>query len=473
VACRAAPEQAVPHLIMRARSAVAEQQDCSRPNIGEEIFALASRLYPLNRSLTGEGVRQTLRELAAILPALQIHEVPTGTQVFDWTVPDEWNVREAWLAGPGGERIADFAAHNLHLVGYSVPVDTTVSLEELQPHLYSLPEQPHAIPYVTSYYKERWGFCLRHADRKRLKPGTYRVYIDASLAPGSLSYGELVLPGRTASEVFLSTYVCHPSMANNELSGPTVATYLAKWLSDLPARRYTYRIIFVPETLGAIAYLSRHLDHLKRYVIAGFNITCVGDERCYSYLPSRAGDTLSDRVALHVLKHIAPEFKRYTFCDRGSDERQYCAPGVDLPVASIMRSKYGEYPEYHTSLDDLTLITPAGLAGGFNALKKAIEILENDVLPVSTVIAEPQMSKRGLRPTTGTRTSFDDAQRMMMNLWVYSDGKRSLLEIAEVIGIAVWELLPIYYQLKQHGLVRELESPFVPARAYTQQEGTL
>lgn len=245
-------------------------------------------------------------------------------------------------------------------------------------------------------------------------------------------------------------------MANNELSGPCVTTYLAKWLSELPDRRYTYRIVYVPETIGSIAYLSRHLDHLRQNVVAGFNITCIGDDRCYSYLPSRSGDTLSDRAALHVLKHLAPDFKRYTFCDRGSDERQYCAPGVDLPIATIMRSRYGTYPEYHTSLDDLTVVTPRGFEGGFNALKKAIEAIENDAQPKSTIICEPQMGKRGLRPTVGTKSSFNEDQYTMMNLWVYSDGKRSLLEIADVIGVPVWELSPIYERLKQHGILENV-----------------
>jgi aminopeptidase-like protein len=427
-------------------------------HLGDDMFQLAARLFPLNRSITGDGVRETLRVIRELLPGLEIHEVPSGTKVFDWEIPNEWNVRAAWLEGPDGTRVVDFAVHNLHLVGYSIPVDARLTLEELQSRLYSLPDQPGAIPYVTSYYSPSWGFCLRHEDRLRLKPGTYHAYIDATLNPGSLTYGELILPGRSGSEVLLSTYVCHPSMANNELSGPCVTTYLARWLIGLPSRRYTYRIVFVPETIGSITYLSRHLEHLKRSVVAGFNITCIGDDRAYSFLPSRAGDTMSDRIALHVLKHLAPDFKRYTFCDRGSDERQYCAPGVDLPIATIMRSRYGDYPEYHTSFDDLTVVTPSGLAGGFNALQKAIEALENDVRPKSTIIGEPQMGKRGLRPTVGTKLSYNVAQRKMMNLWAYSDGKRSLLEIADVTGSPIWELVPIYEQLKQHGILENVEN---------------
>ena len=423
------------------------------PKLGRQIHGLASRLYPINRSLTGEGVRATLRVLQELLPELQIHEVASGTKAFDWTVPDEWNVREAWLEAPDGTRVADFSKHNLHLVGYSIPVDRRLELEELQPHLHSLPDQPSAIPYVTSYYSPRWGFCLTHRDRECLKPGTYRAYNDATLAPGSLTYGELVLSGQTDREVFLSTYVCHPSMANNELSGPCVTAYLAKWLMELDHRRYTYRLIFVPETIGALVYLSRHLEHLQQTMTAGFNVTCIGDERCYSYMPSRAGDTISDQVALHVLRHVAPSFKRYTYLERGSDERQYCAPGVDLPVVSIMRSKYLEYPEYHTSLDDLTLVTPRGLEGGFRVLQRAIEVLEFNRTPVATVVGEPQMGKRGLRPTLGTKTSFDGDQRIVMNVLGHADGKRSLLEIADIVGVPMWQVVPICVMLKAHGLV--------------------
>jgi aminopeptidase-like protein len=421
--------------------------------IGGSIYALAKRLWPINRSITGNGVRETLSVLKKLLPDLEIHEVPSGVEVFDWTIPDEWNVREAWLEDPNGRRICDYSEHNLHLVGYSIPIDKVLSLEELQANLHSLPEMPEAIPYVTSYYSRRWGFCMRDSDRKKLLPGNYRVYIDATLAPGSLTYGELVIPGETDDEVFLSTNICHPSMANNELSGPCVTTYLAKWLSELPGRRYTYRIIFIPETIGAITYLSKNITHLKRHVVAGFNVCCIGDEKSYTFLASRAGNTLSDQVALHVLKHLAPDFKRYSFLDRGSDERQYCAPGVDLPVASIMRSRYLDFPEYHTSLDDLELITPAGLEGGFMALRRAIEALEVNCTPKAIVLGEPHLSKRGLYPTLNTLSSHDEV-KSMMNLIAYSDGKHSLLSIAELIGTPIWELVQIFQKLEGTVLIK-------------------
>jgi len=424
---------------------------------GEEMHALCRELFPICRSLTGDGVRRTLNIIQRQLPQLQIHEVPSGTKCFDWTIPPEWNIRDAYILDPAGRKIVDFADSNLHVVGYSTPVDRDIGLEELQQHLHSLPDMPGAIPYVTSYYKERWGFCLTHRQREQLKPGTYRVKIDSTLAPGSLTYADLVLPGKLRQEILLSTYVCHPSLGNNELSGPAVATFLAKHIAGLAERTYTYRFVFVPETIGSIVYLSKHLDHLKSSVIAGFNITCIGDERCYSYLPSRDGKTLSDRVAKHVLRHTDPDYVAYTFLDRGSDERQYCAPGVDLPVATVMRSKYGTYPEYHTSLDDLSLVTATGLAGGLQALIRCVEAVEHCRTYKVQVLGEPQMGRRGLYSTLGTR-GVEDAVRIRMDLLAYCDGRRDLVEIAETIGVPVWELAPYVAELLSHGLIAEVES---------------
>jgi aminopeptidase-like protein len=428
--------------------------DSRTGRIGQSIHSLATQLWPLNRSLTGDGVRQSLQLIEKILPGLKTYEVPTGTEACDWIVPDEWNVREAWIECPDGQRIVDFKNHNLHLVGYSMPVDITVDLETLQQHLYSAPERPDAIPYVTSYYSPYWGFCVRHTDRLKLRPGSYRVRIDATLEPGSMTYADLVLPGTSTKEIMLSTYVCHPSMANNELSGPCVTTYLMKWLSEQPQRYYTYRAVFVPETIGSIYYVSKHLSHLQQNVVAGFNVTCVGDDRCYSFLPSRNGNTLADRAALHVLKHVGGQFRRYTFLDRGSDESQYCAPGVDLPVATLMRSKYGEYPEYHTSDDDLQLITPSGLESSFDALRLCLEIIEHNYVPRMTVIGEPQMGRRGLYPSINTMELYNKI-RPMMDMIAYADGRHSLLEIAEIIGVPAWELPPICRKLFEHGLIED------------------
>ena len=431
------------------------QQDESNA-IGEGLHALVSELFPICRSLTGEGVRKTLSILQGYLPELTLHEVPSGTRCFDWTVPPEWNIRDAYLIGPNGEKVIDFADSNLHVVGYSVPVDREISLAELQNHLYSREDLPDAIPYVTSYYQERWGFCLTHRQRQALPEGTYRAVIDSDLKPGALTFGELVIPGETCREVLLSTYICHPSMANNELSGPCVTTFLGRWISGLERRRYTYRLVFLPETIGAITYLSRRIDHLKRNVIAGYQVTCVGDDRNYSYLPSRAGDTLSDRVAKHVLAHHAGEFVTHSFLERGSDERQYNAPGVDLPVASVMRTRYDSYPEYHTSLDDLSLVSPAGLAGGYKALRRCLEAIESEAWYKTTVLCEPQLGRRGLYSTLG-REPATGAVRTRLDVLAYADGKNSVVDIAEILGQPVWNLIPYFDQLVEHGLLERTE----------------
>lgn len=418
---------------------------------GQAMHALVAELFPICRSLTGDGVRQTLRILKREIPGLQIHEVPSGTRAFDWTVPPEWNIRDAYLLDPKGNKIIDFRINNLHVLGYSTPINAEIHLAELQSHLYSLPAQPDAIPYVTSYYEPRWGFCLTQRQREALKDGLYRAVIDSTLEPGYLTYGDLVIAGSSRDEVLISTYICHPSLANNELSGPVVAAFLARWIAEHD-RRLTYRFVFVPETIGAIVYLSRNLDSLKQNVVAGFQVTCIGDERTYSFLPSRRGNTLADRAALHVLRHTFPAFVRYTYLDRGSDERQYCAPGIDLPVASVMRSKYGTYPEYHTSLDDLSVVTPAGLAGGLEVLQKCIEAIEADVTYRTHVLCEPQMGKRGLYSTLGTG-QHGDATKIRMDVLAYCDGRHSVLDIAEILDRPIWVLAPYFTELAGHGLI--------------------
>ncbi len=423
------------------------------PDLGFEMHELCRELFPLCRSITGDGFRKSLAVLGRYLPNLKIFEVPTGTKCFDWKVPREWNISDAYIITPSGNKICDFEESNLHVVGYSIPINREILLEELQDHLYSLPDQPNAIPYVTSYYQERWGFCITQHERDQLEPGKYQVFIDSELKNGSLTYGEVIIPGQSDEEIFLSTYLCHPSMANNELSGPVVTTFLAKHLSGLTHRNYTYRFVFIPETIGSITYLSQNYKEMKEKVIAGFNVTCVGDERTYSYLPSRQGDTLSDRAALHTLKHLHPDFVRYSFLDRGSDERQYCSPGIDLPVCSIMRTKYGCYPEYHTSLDDLTLVTPAGLSGAYEVLKKSIQCLELDEVLQSTVFCEPQLGKRGLYPTISTKGK-DSRVKDMMNFLAYCDGSRSSLEIAEIIRVPLWEIIDTIEYLKNEDILR-------------------
>ena len=292
---------------------------------GKQMHDLCRELFPICRSITGNGLRESLMILKRYVPDLKIFEVPTGTKCFDWEVPKEWNINDAYIVTPDGDKICDFKKSNLHVVGYSVPIDRLISFDELQEHLHSLPDQPNAIPYVTSYYEEQWGFCISQNQRDMLIPGNYRVVIDSKLENGSLTYGELIIPSESSQEIFLSTYLCHPSMANNELSGPVVTVFIARWINSLKKRRHTYRIIFIPETIGSITYLSRNLESMKKNIVAGFNVTCIGDERAYSYLPSRNQKTLSDKAALHTLKHLHSDFITYSFLVRGSDERQYCA----------------------------------------------------------------------------------------------------------------------------------------------------
>ena len=425
-------------------------------NLGHQMYGWAKDLFPIYRCLTGEGVRETLSYISQILPDLEVKSVQTGTKAFDWEVPKEWEIFEAYIEDGNGQKIVDIKKNNLHLVGYSQPIDQWVDLEELQNHLHSLPDQPNAIPYVTSYYSETWGFCLKHSQREKLKDGKYHVVIKSRLFKGHLNYGELIIPGASKKEVLLSTYICHPSMANNEISGPVVSSALGKWLIDRKNNFYTYRMIFIPETIGSIIYLSQNLEHLQSSVIAGFNVTCVGDDNCYSLLPSRNGSTLSDRVARHTLKHIEPNFIEYPWLKRGSDERQYCAPGIDLPITSIMRSKYGEYDEYHTSLDDLTFISPEGLSGAFEAIKKSILGIEYNCTLENTVLCEPQLGKRNLYQQI-SKVELMPQNAMILNLLSYSDGTNDLLKIADTIGVPIIELYKVAKELIANNLLKEIK----------------
>jgi aminopeptidase-like protein len=436
----------------------------------------ATDLFPIHRSLTGDGVRQSLRYLQQLLPKLAVHEVPSGTKTFDWTVPKEWVCREAYIEDPAGLRWVDirdaFLGSNLNVVQYSVPFDGLLTGVELDAHLHSLPEQPDAIPYVTSYYNETWGFCVPHSVRDAFRNAIFplRVHIDSELKDGHLTYGELIIPGAEATEVLLSTNICHPSMGNNELSGPVVVTALAQWLASAP-RRHTYRILFLPETIGALVYLSQsnrtiglniscsingrpwlNLDHMKQVIIAGYQVVCCGDTRTYSYLPSRKRTTLADSAAVAAFESLGIDYEWYEFADdRGSDERQWCAPGVDLPIGSIMRSKYGEYPEYHTSLDDLSFISQEGLEGSLKVYQRAIEIIEANRVYKATCIGEPQLGPRGLYQAGGTKEAWA-ANKNTLNVLAYADG-RDLIDLAETIGVDVLECARIAEQLKEHGLL--------------------
>ncbi|HIO70208.1 MAG TPA: DUF4910 domain-containing protein, partial [Nitrospirales bacterium] len=329
------------------------------------------RLWPICRSITGPGYRESLDVLSELMPTQRL-KFETGRKVLDWTVPNEWVARDAYFVGPDNVKRAQFSVNNLHLLGYSAPFVGTMSLAKLRAHLYSIPEQPHAIPYLTSYYEERWGFCLTHAELQSLPDGEYHVMVDTELKPGHVEIGEAVLPGATDEEVLISTYLCHPSLANNELSGPLVAAFLYERLAAVSCRRYTYRFVIAPETIGSICYLSEKGQHLKDHLVAGFQITCVGDAGNFTYKTSRNGNTLADRAARLVLRDLGPHtiiaFNPY----EGSDEQQYCSPGFDLPVGSLMRTTYDAYPEYHTSLDNKQFISFEAMAGSLEAYEKII-----------------------------------------------------------------------------------------------------
>lgn len=421
-------------------------------NVGNEMYQLARERFPIDRSLTGDGVRRTLAVLKRELPEMTVHEVPSGTEVFDWTVPKEWAVRQAYIEDEKGNHIIDYKDLNLHVMGYSTPVDRWVDLEELKHYIYVQKGQPDAVPYVTSYYVPRYGFCMSEKQKDALLPGQYHMVIDSELFDGSLTYGELMIPGKEEKEILISTYVCHPSMANNELSGPVLAVALAKKIAAQTNRKYTYRFIWIPETIGSITYLSEHFEYMKKNTAAGFVLSCVGDDRTFSYVPSRDGNTLADRAARNVLSFYYPEYKRYTYLDRGSDERQYNAPGIDLPVCVVCRSKYGEYPEYHTSLDDMNFISPKGLQGAYEVYEGILNALEyNDFYRIKC-LCEPQLGKRGMYPTVSKKGSYD-VVKSMVDFIAYADGKRDLIAVSDLIRVPIEQLIPIIIKLTEADLL--------------------
>ena len=422
---------------------------------GQDLYKWLKDLFPINRSLTGKGVRETLEYLKSIIPNLEIREVKSGTKAFDWVVPKEWNLEEAYLIDENHKTIIHSKNSNLHVVGYSPPIDREISRVELESHLYSIPELPKAIPYVTSYYEENWGFCMSHEDRVKLTSGPFRAVIKSSLEPGVLNYGELCVPGSSKNEILLSTYICHPSMASNELSGPVIAAGLALWLESLENRKYTFRILFLPETIGSIVYLSENLKYLKNHVKAGWVLTCLGDNRNISFLPSKKGDTLADKVSRKVLKDLKQDWIEYSFLERGSDERQYCAPGVELPVCSIMRSKYGTYPEYHTSLDNLEFVSESSLHESYNLMKNTLQAVENDYLWVNKNYCEPNLGKRGLYPMISTRET-NNKVKDLMNVLTYCDGSLSTVDIAEKCLLEFKDCLEILLLLEKEDLISRI-----------------
>ncbi|MED7928124.1 DUF4910 domain-containing protein [Nonomuraea sp. LP-02] len=418
---------------------------------GEEMHELVRRLYPLCRSITGDGVRGTLEIVGEHLP-LTVREVPTGTGVLDWTVPKEWNIRDAYVKDASGRRMIDFRESNLHVVGYSVPVSGTYSLAELRPRLHTLPEQPGLVPYRTSYYAETWGFCLSQdaLDRLRDEDGPFEVRIDSTLAPGSLTYGEYVVPGRLPEEVMISCHVCHPSLANDNLAGIAVAVALARRLRE---PRYTYRFLFAPGTIGAITWLARNRERLH-LVAAGLTLACAGDPGALTYKRSRQGDALIDRAVTHVLRgrpHEVLEFSPY-----GYDERQFCSPGFDLPFGSLTRTPYAGYPEYHTSGDNPDFVTPQAMEDTLDALTRVVEVLEHERTYVNlSPYGEPQLGRRGLYGSLGGRSDTKQAQMAMLWVLNLSDGEHGLLDIADRSGLPFAAVKAAAESLLDAGLLKE------------------
>lgn len=413
------------------------------------------RLWPLNRSLTGNGNRETLKILSEIAD-INILEIPSGTECFDWTVPPEWNVNEAWVKDGSGKKIIDFGKNNLHLLGYSEKFSGKLDLKALKEHLYSLPEQPESIPYLTSYYKRRWGFCISHHQLSDLKEDTYEVCIDSELKPkGSMTIGEVILKGETDNEILLSTYICHPSMANNELSGPLVTSFIYNNLKNKKNRRYTYRILYLPETIGSIWYLSEHGEHLKNKLTAGFVVTCIGDSGKFTYKKSRSGNSLSDRASELVLKQTEVEFNIEDFFPTGSDERQYCSPGFNLPVGSLMRTRYGKYKEYHTSKDDRNFISFKAMEESVNKYLEIIDLIENNFTYINEMPnCEPQLGKRDLYPTIGSQKDTAEFVNALMWILNQSDGTNDLISISDKSGISVSTLIGASKKLLEKELLR-------------------
>jgi aminopeptidase-like protein len=421
--------------------------------IGRQLQEFAAELYPICRSITGDGIRRTLARVRDRIP-LQISEVPTGTQVFDWTVPKEWNIRRAYIKDAHGKNIVDFNQSNLHVLNYSTPAQATMSLSELKPHLYTLPAHPDWIPYRTSYYQQNWGFCLSHKQMLTLEEGDYEVCIDSSLEDGHLTYGECYLPGGSTDEVLISCHVCHPSLANDNLSGLTVATALAELLSGRDLR-YSYRFLLIPGTIGAITWLARNREKVGR-IRHGLVLTGIGDAGGFHYKKSRRGNAEIDRAAAHVLRYCGEPSEVLEFSPYGYDERQYCSPGFNLPIGCLMRSVWGTFPEYHTSADNLDFIHPEQLARSLRLCVSIVDVLENNRSYLNqNPCCEPQLGKRNLYRSTGGESI---GKEINARLWVlnFSDGEHSLLDIAERSGLPFAAIHDAAELLRENGLLAEI-----------------
>ncbi|MBT9310887.1 DUF4910 domain-containing protein [Leptothoe kymatousa TAU-MAC 1615] len=421
-------------------------------SLGSAMYDLITELYPICRSITGDGVRKSLKILQQHIP-LEIHEVPSGTPVFDWTVPKEWNIRDAYIKDATGKKVVDFQESNLHVLNYSLPIHKKMPLSELKEHLFSMPDRPDWIPYRTSYYNENWGFCLTDNTLKSLPDGEYEAYIDSSFKDGSLTYGELFLPGQTTDEILLFCHDCHPSLCNDNLSGVSLVTFLAKHLSQ-QSRRYSYRFVFAPATIGAITWLSCN-EHKVANIKHGLTVANVGDPGHLTYKKSRRGNADIDRVVPHILKHSAPNHEIIDFSPYGYDERQFCSPGFNLPIGSLTRSQFGTFPEYHTSADNLDFVQPSSLVNSFETYLSVIDVLEHNHTYLNTnPKCEPQLGKRGLYSVYGGKQTAPE-DRMAM-LWVLnlSDGEHTLFDIAEQANLSFAIIKNAAFRLANSGLLK-------------------
>ena len=412
----------------------------------KKMIDWAKDLFPICRSITGEGARTTLKYFEKINPELKRLKFKSGTKVFDWKIPKEWNIRNAYIEHESGKKFANFKNNNLHVVGYSKPINVRITKKELIKKIHSIKNQPDAIPYVTSYYNEDWGFCMSENEKKKLPDGKYKVFIDSKFKKGFLDISHALIKGKSKKEIFFSSYICHPSMANNELSGPVLLNAIMIYLKKYKSLKYSYRFALVPETIGSIAYLSKFIKKMQLNIICGFNLTCVGDERAYSFVTSRRENTISDeaiQAALNGFKNV----KKYSYLDRGSDERQYCAAKVDLPLSSFSRSKV--YPEYHTSKDNFKVVTQKGLEGSLNVMKNIIDAFELGLYPETKILCEPNLGKRGLYPLISKKNNRNDEINLRMNLIAYADGKKNLFEIANILNKSLSQVCNEYRLLKK------------------------
>jgi len=425
-------------------------------DLNVNMFKIIKDLFPICRSITGPGIKKSLKYIENIIPEFKRVKVKSGTKVFDWIVPKEWTINDAYIFDiKNKKKFADFKKLNLHVVNFSTPVNKVINKKELFKNLYTLPDQPKLVPYVTSYYKKNWGFCVSENDKKKINRGNkFKVYINSSFKNGYLDLSHAIIKGKKKKEIFFSTYLCHPSMANNELSGPALITKVAKYIKSIKNREYTYRLVIIPETIGSISYIHKFRKNLKKNIICGFNLSCVGDEREYSFISSKYGNTLSD-IALKSALIGKKKIKYYSFLERGSDERQYCSPGVNLPVSGFSRSKYGEYKEYHTNADNLKLVTQKGLEQSFDVIKSIIDGFEKCFIPKSKIVCEPNLGSRNLYHTISHKKNYK-SQNLKLDLISYSDGKMNIFEISEKTKIPLDIIINEYLILKKFNILDKI-----------------